>query len=359
MLFVLCSSTDVPLVHRVQIIECVQPWMRQEPCLCRSASWTDRMRALRSSPSALSSPTAVNHARRHTTDEAAHPSSQGQWQQGSLLEQCPVPYLGTGPSAALSRLSSTPELNGTSQLNSSPELNGTSELNSISLDGQPQTSASTGSDPDNEAPTAAQAGLGANAEADLLGFAAEEVAEQDGFAEIGGHLQQASGCGSGVDLGRAGGSTQLQLGGSGSDCFTPSQTFVPPAMREPRADDPFQHSASLSATVSHSSEYLSGLSMLADSQGSDMDSWGSFRLPDESLNTADVDQERHPALAQQSHPAGAQGKDGLDTFELPLVLEQVADIQSVHAAEASPTACITNKQRLQLDLFLQSSTGSK
>ncbi|KAL3133350.1 hypothetical protein ABBQ38_007223 [Trebouxia sp. C0009 RCD-2024] len=328
----------------------------------RSGSWTDRMRALRTSPSvsASSSPTSINHARRHTTDEAAQPSSQGQWQQGSLLEQRPVPHLATGPSTALSSLSSTLELNGTLQLNSTSELNSTLELSSISVDGQPQTSPSAGSDRDSEAPMAAQAGWGANAEADLLGFAAEGVAKQDGFAKLEGHLQQANGWGSGVNLEHAGGSQQPQLGGSGTDCLTLSQTNVLPASREVPADDPFQHSATLSGTISQSSKQLSGLSMLADSQGSDMDSWGSFRLPDESLNiTADVNPDRQAALAQHSRSAGAGGKDGLDTSELSLVLGQVADSQSVQAAAASPTACITNKQRLQLDLFLQSSNGSK
>lgn len=314
------------------------------------------MRALRSSPSltAACGPASVDPVRRHTTDEAAHPFDHGHWQQ-SRLEQGPIPEQATPPYSTAPSSSSN-----------------TLGLSNTPSDGQPLSSASAGSNPQDEAPMAAISGLGSSAATDLLGFAAEKAAKQSGFAGVGGLAQQANGkwsSGDSCNLGHSGGSilvaepqgsVQLQHAGSVSDGLTFSQTVVPPMPVEPSADDPFLHSATLSAILSQSSKQLSGLSMLAESQASDIDSWGSFHLPDASSNmAADVDPERPAGSAEQTPGADSGVKKGLDAFPLSLVLGQAADSQSVQAADTSSNACITNKQRLQLDLFLQSSTGAK
>ena len=210
---------------------------------------------------------------------------------------------------------------------------------------------------------AAHSGFDSMAEGDLLSFGADW---QDGF--VGAQPQQADGLSYTVSRcndGHTGvsiltpepeGSTQLQDGVPrrlGSDSLSLSQPFVSPLPREVSADDPFQHSASLLADVSQSSGRFSGVSMLADSQGSDLDSWGSFRLPDESLNMMAGDiAERHAGLAQHSHSPLAGIKQSLNPSKLSV---RVADSQSIQAAEASPNEVISSKQRMQLDLFLQSS----
>ena len=322
------------------------------------------MRALRSSPSltaADSSTSGVDHARRHTTGEAAHPSSHGSWQQTSC-QYCPN----------ADQAATEPTIEPPSSLTSTPELGSASSVV------QSQSSAPAGSPTQEKQPVVAHSGLGgtSTAEADLLSFVAQEASWQhscDGFA--GQQTQEANGLinsdssqnntltGLSSLKAETKASIQVQdsLRSSGNDSVSLHQSFVSPCLLLPEefsADDPFQHSAALAADVSQSSRRLSGLSMLADSQGSDLDSWGSFRLPDEESNLMAEDMaDRQAGLAQSSHPMVAGNKKGQGSSGLSITAIPVADSQSVKCAAASPNACITSKQRLQLDLFLQSSGG--
>lgn len=326
------------------------PGSRHGWCRCRSVSWTERMRALRSSPSLTAAPSDTcdaDQARRHTTGEAARPSSHATWHQTSLTH-CPVAEQ-TATGHATSR-SSTP------QLSSAPS------------DGQPQSSLP----PQDQQSVVAQSGLGEslNAEADLLSFAAEEASWQYSGEGIAGQPMQAHNLfkddGShsdgltGVLTAQAEAATQLQdsLRSSGNDNTCLGQSPCLPLPGQSSSDDPFPHSAVLSADTSQSSRRLSGLSMLADSQDSDLDSWGSFRLPDESSSIISGNMAEGQA-ALPSHPAVAGNKTSLDSSRLSLMSVPVADSQAVDAAEASPNLCITSKQRLQLDLFVQSNGGSR
>lgn len=311
------------------------------------------MRALRSSPSLTAGDTSgADQARRHTTGEAAHPSSHATWHQTSLTH-CPVAEQpATGHTTPPSSLTSSPQ------------------LSSALLDGQLQSSLP----PRDQQSVAGHSVLGENSspEADLLGFALEEASWQYGSEGIAGQPMQADDLfndgGSHSDglpgvLGltaQAEASTQLQdsLRSSGNDNIRCGQSPCLPPPGKTLSDDPFQHSAVLSADMSQSSRRLSGLSMLADSQGSDLDSWGSFRLPDESSSTVSGDMAEGQA-APPSHSAVAGSKTSLVSSRLSLMSLPVADSQDVNAAEASPNSCITSKQRLQLDLFVQSNSGSR
>ena len=224
---------------------------------------------------------------------------------------------------------------------------------------------------------ASQSGLGgkSNAEADLLSFAAGEASWQHRCEGVAGQQVQAinsdRSCNNGFtealsSTAQAEASTRLQDSprGSGGNSISFGQAFVSPCLLFPGeflADDPFQHSAALSTNVSQSSRRLSGLSLLADSQGSDLDSWGSFRFPDELSHTMVGDMaERQAGSIESSHPVVASNQNQ-ESSRVVRTSVPVADGQSVKSAdcEVSPNACITNKQKLQLDLFLQSSGGSR
>lgn len=312
------------------------------------------MRALRSSPSLTAAPSDTcdaDQARRHTTGEAAHPSSHATWHQTSL-KHCPV----AADQPAVMHTTSS------SSLASTPM--------DAPLDGQPQNFLP----PQDQQSVAAHSGSGetANAEADLLSFAAEEASWQHGGEGSAGQAMQAhdllhdggshSDALTGVSgvTAQAEASTQLHdsLRNSGSDNICCGQSPCLPLPGKALSDDPFHHSAVLLADMSQSSRRLSGLSMLADSQGSDLDSWGSFRLPDESTSIIPETSAERQAI-QPSHPALAGSKTSLDSFRLSLMSVPVADSEDANAAEASPNACITSKQRLQLDLFMQSNGGSR
>lgn len=324
------------------------------------------MRALRSSPSltaAGSTTSHVDHARRHTTGEAAHPSSAGSWQQTSL-QHC----------SAADQAATEPTIEPPSSLSSTPEPS------SSSPNAQRQRSLPGDSPSQGHQPMASQSDLGgkSNAEADLLSFAAG-ASWQHRCEGIAGQQVQANGWSNSDDsrnngltealtsTAQADASTSLQDGpsGSGGNSSSVGQSLVPPCLLlagEFLADDPFQHLAALSTDVSHSSRGLSGLSVLADSQGSDLDSWGSFRLPDESSHTMAGDTaERQAGTVQSSHPVVARNQYNRESSRVSPTSMPVLDSVNVESAdcEVSPNACITSKQKLQLDLFLQSSGGPR
>ena len=321
------------------------------------------MRALRSSPT-LAAPHGVtpdvDHIRRHTTGEAARPSN-GSWRQTSLRHS-----RAADQSAAEHNFASSSTTPG---------------LRSAASDAQLQSSA-PGTSPSSweQQPTVAHHALDGKpkAEADLLSFAAEEASWQHSCEGVEGQQVQANGltnsddsCKNGYaeassSAAQAEASAQLHdsLGSSGNDSLGFDQPFVScsPLPGEASADDPFQHSAAFSADMSQSLRQLSGLSMLADSQGSDLDSWGSFRLPDDSLNTMVGDMAaRQAGSVQSSHPMVAANQQSVESSGPSPSLVPVVDAQNVKSAdcEVSPNVCISSKQRLQLDLFLQSSGGSR
>ena len=360
----LVSNISIPCIRAAVEICCklLHPCNSQVQCHCRSVSWTERMRALRSSPSlaAPKCPTPdVDPTRRHTTGEAAHPSDHGSWQETNLQHYPAADQSATERNVAPSSLTSTPE------------------LSNVPSDAQPQSSAPAEGPSRENQPLVAHFGKDGepNAEADLLSFAAEEASWHHSREGIVGQpvqmidLTNSDSSGdkdyteASSSIAQANAPTQLQdnIRSSGIGSLSFDHSFVSPCLLLPGeflADDPFQQSAGLSAEVSQSSRRLSGLSMLADSQGSDLDSWGSFRLPDESSNLMTGDMvEREAGSAQLSHPAVAGTQNRGDFSEVSPSSVPVADSHSVNSAdcEVSPNACITSKQRLQLDLFLQSS----
>ena len=67
--------------------------------------------------------------------------------------------------------------------------------------------------------------------------------------------------------------------------------------------------------------------------------------------------DRQAGPAHAIHSEGGIGDKVFSASGLSLSLPQKPNDQRLLAAEASPNACIASKQRMQLDLFLQSSTS--
>ena len=310
------------------------------------------MRALPSSPSlpAACSPTPVDHARRHTTEDAAQPSLPDSTQHTGLGQTAINP---AQPSSGPVSFSSSPNEHHchSPAAASSPALNKEASAAAV----------------------VAAVSADTTDEADLLSFATDESDWHPGFESAVTQPQPLNGfqhVDSGLGHGQADAlswtaepstSTQLQ-DSQASQNLKSSWTSASASLHVPEeqsSNDPFQPSAAFSAELSKSSKHLSGLSMLADSQGSDLDSWGSFLLPDESANTMEDSMiDRDSGLADGSHSGRRDGNAVLEVSALSLSLPVNTSDQHVLAAEASPNACIASKQRVQLDLFLQSSTST-
>ncbi len=125
-------------------------------------------------------------------------------------------------------------------------------------------------------------------------------------------------------------------------------------------DDPFRLTADTSHELAQSSRHLSGMSTLGESRGSDLESWGSFLLPDESSNMmADSMQSSRSQTDTLLHTLSSTSMSEGPASALPLSLIGVVSGHMSMPEDLSPNACITSQQRVQLDLFLQSSSSVK
>lgn len=339
------------LLYPLHCVKSDQPRCLQQRNVltCRSASWTARLKALPSSPSlpAACSPTPIDHARRHTTEDTAQPSLPDTQQHTGLGQTAMTP---AQPSSGAVSLGSSPETQQSQSAAAAP---------------------SPALDEDSSSAAAVVAAVPADtiAEADLLSFAVDESDWHPGFESAAVQPQHLNGFkhdGRSLDHSHAEASswtaepsTSIQLQDSQAnqdiDTCVSASTHLP---EDQSSDDPFQHSAAFSAELSKSSNRLSGLSMLADPQGSDLDSWGSFLLPDEAANTMEDSMNCNQAdPAHNSHSVGRDNHKVLNASGLSVSLPADSNNWHALAAEASPGACIANKQRMQLDLFCQSSTS--
>lgn len=315
--------------------------------MCRSASWSARLRALPSSPSLPAASGAASndhHVRRHTTQDAAHPSHHANQQhtgQGDRHTSGSVAHSGSQP------VTSTAD----KQHSHSP---------AVALEESP-------------------APAGSAAKADLLSLVPDDSEWHNDFKDAEAGPQHANGFtyGSSTPIKGPAGlasltaeSQHLSQGEetSGNQDLNFSQTFVLTSSQLPEeqfGDDPFHHSVAFSAGLSQSSKQFSDLSALTDPRGSDLDSWGSFLLPDETSNAMEeslaqemVDQKAGSACCQSIQTERVVLTATPPELQLPLKVESAVDPSQHHSqADLSPDAGITSKQRLQLDLFLQSSSS--
>ena len=110
-------------------------------------------------------------------------------------------------------------------------------------------------------------------------------------------------------------------------------------------DNPFQLAADMSHQLSVSGTALSGLSLISDPQGSDLDSWGSFLLPDEPSNlmtdSADSSQQL-PLSLPHTTMAG-----------LPALGSGFSKVSE----DLSPHSLILSKQHHELELFSRTNSA--
>ncbi len=121
------------------------------------------------------------------------------------------------------------------------------------------------------------------------------------------------------------------------------------------SQDPFQVAADTSHEISHSGRHLSSL---GESRGSDLESWGSFLLPDALLNVeADSLQSSLNEPITLVHAISSAGMSDAPAAAHTSPLTVIGNGHVSEPEQLSPNACIARTQHLQLDLFLQSSSS--
>ena len=360
--------------------------------LCRSASWTARLRSLPSSPSlpVPASPAPVERDRRHTTEEAAHhsglPDSQGQPVPQPAAQKQPVTQQASHERFASEHWSDRQtthkeaavggEQRNADETSGPPNSVSTSWSNSgILADGQ-----TPGMSHIVDLPGSRQVAAAA-ADDDLLSFQADPQDTQGVWQGHDSHQQQGNGLLQHEQLGsiQQQGHDALHCDGLGSQSEAlNSSTMWRSSLAESQqlsfleglshewsssgkhnrqqlSQDPFQFAADTSHEMSHSGRHLSSL---GESRGSDLESWGSFLLPDASSNVeADNLQSslNEPVTLMHAISSASMSDAPAATHTSPLTV-----IGNGHVSEPeqlSPNACIAKTQRLQLDLFLQSGSS--
>ena len=343
---------------------------RQSSCLAysfRSASWSARLRALPSSPSLPVLPHSIpsQHNRRHTTNEAAHHSGLLDKQAADCAWQQTVGELPQPNAKGSDAGSRTPSMQQIDQ-DKAQGLNGTEPGQHLKAEDAGQIFADSQAAVD--VPDSRDSSATATRATDLLSFHGELDSHND-FGSLG--PQQSS------SLHHEGSSSmshpqhELIRLSSGPHTFirsTNSHTSLAGGLQLSRPDgsrsgsdaqeseDPFQHVADISHELSLSSNRLSGMSRLGESQGSDLESWGSFLLSDESSSMmAGSTQSNQDQPAASVHTTSSATVHQEPAFAMPSPLTANSNGNKSITEELSPNACITSKQCLQLDLFLQSS----
>ena len=348
---------------------------RQSSCLAysfRSASWSARLRALPSSPSLPVLPHSIpsQHNRRHTTNEAAHHSGLLDKQAADCAWQQTVGELAQPSAEGGDASSSTPSTQQIDQ-DKAQGLSGTKP-------GRHQTAEEAGevyadSQAAVDVPDLRDSSATATHATDLLSF----LGELDSLNSFGSQCwpQQSSGLHHEGNSSMSHPQHELIRLSSGPHTFirsTQSQTSLAGGLQLSRPDglrsgsdaqeseDPFQHVADISHELSLSSNQLSGMSRLGESQGSDLESWGSFLLSDESSSMmAGSTQSSQDQPAASVHTTSSASVHQDPAFAMPPPLTSNSNGNKSITEELSPNACITSKQCLQLDLFLQSSISKQ
>ncbi len=363
--------------------------------LCRSASWTARLRSLPSSPSlpVPASPAPVERDRRHTTEEAAHPSGL----PDSHRQPVTQPPAQKQPAAQQAAQGQAPHEHFASEhwpdrqttadggeQRKADETLGLPNSVSISLsksgilaDGQ-----MSGMSHVVDLPSSRQAAPAAAAAHDLLSFQAENQDTQDAWEGHHSNQQQSNGLlqhdhlGSVQQQGRdvslqcdeldshskaLNSSTMLQSSLAESQQLSFSEGLSHEWSSSGQHDhqqppeDPFQFAADTSYEMSHSGRHLSSL---GESRGSDLESWGSFLVPDALSNV-----EAESLQSSLNEPVTLMHAiSSASIFDAPAAVHTspLTVIGNGHVSEPeqlSPNACIARTQHLQLDLFLQSSSS--
>ena len=356
--------------------------------LCRSASWAARLRSLPSSPSlpVPASPALVERDRRHTTEEAAHhpglPDSQGQpvTQQAAQGQASHEHFASEHWS---DRQTTHMEAADGGEQQKADETSGPPNSVSTSLrksgilaDGQTSGISHVVDLPGSRQDPAAAAA----AADDLLSFQADPQDGQDAWEGHDSNQQQGNGSlqhghlGSVQQQGHA--VLQCRKMGSHSQALN-SSTVLQTSLAESQQlsfseglshewsssghcnqqqppEDPFQFAADTSHEMSHPGRHLAGL---GESRGGDLESWGSFLLPDALSNVeADSLQSSLNEPVTLMHAiSSASTSDVPAAHSSPLTVIGIGHVSEPE--QLSPNACIARSQRLQLDLFLQSSSS--
>ena len=349
------------------------------------------MKALPTSPSlpVPVSPAPVERDRRHTTEQAAHHSVPADTQavqrhpagrqlaerqladNPSAGAQAPDRQLGHSQSAA-SQLKHTEygiavESNSVS---STPVKHRASAENAQTCETPPLLDLLSCTQHSTTAETASSS-------ADLLSFHADPATQEYSGRE---HAQHQAGNGL-LHLGSSQGSShqsldhsihaQTSLADTQELDFPQNMAHVKDDSRQQQSsEDPYCHATGTSHALPHSGRHLSGITGLDESQGSDLDSWGSFLLPDESSNM--MAESLHGSLNEpvmllhaissvslSEDPAASLCDNSAAALPTPLSVTSGGQSLLHDSSQSSPNACITRKQRLQLDLFLQSSSSTK
>jgi len=365
--------------------------------LCRSASWTARLRSLPSSPSlpVPASPAPVERDRRHTTEEAAHHSgladSQRQPVSQPAAQKQPVGQQAAQGQASdehfasehlSDRQTSHKQAADSGQQRNADETLGVlnSVSTSLSKSGISADGQTSGMSYIIDLPSSRQ-GAAAAADDDLLSFQADPHDAQDAWEGHHSNQQQGNGLLQHDHLGsiQQRGHDVLQCDGLGSQSkASNSSAMLQSSLAESQqlsfseglshewsisgqcnpqqpSEDPFQFAADTSYEMSHSGRHLSSL---GESRGSDLESWGSFLLPD-ALSNVEADSLQsslnEPVTLMHAISSASLSDAPAAAHTSPLTV-----IGNGHVSELeqlSPNACIARKQRLQLDLFLQSSSS--
>lgn len=359
--------------------------------LCRSASWSARLKALPTSPSlpVPVSPAPVERDRRHTAEEAARPSGPADTHAAqrhpagrqladrqladspSACAQAPDRQLGHCQSAAgLQRHTEYGIAAESNSVSSTPAKHRASAENAQTCETPPLLDLLSGTQHSSTAETASSS-------VDLLSFHADPATQEDSGRE---HAQHEAGNGL-LYLGTSQGSTHQSLDHSihaQTGLADTQQLDFPQKMihidnhsrQQQSSEGPNCHAADTSHELSHSGRHLSGITGLDESHGSDLDSWGSFLLPDESSNMMAESlhgSRNEPVMLSHAissvnlseDPAASLCNNCAAALPTPLSVTSGGHSLLNDTSQLSPNACITRKQRLQLDLFLQSSSSKE
>ncbi len=230
-------------------------------------------------------------------------------------------------------------------------------------------------------PRSRQGAAAAAAAQDLLSFQADPQDTQDAWEGHDSHQQQGNGLLQHDHLGsiQQQGHDVLHCDGLGSQSKAlNSSTMLQSSLAESQqlsfseglshewsssgqhhhqqpSQDPFQFAADTSYEMSHSGRHLSSL---GESRGSDLESWGSFLLPDALSNVeADSLQSSLNESVTLMHVISSASMSDAPAAAHTSPLTVIGNGHVSEPEQLSPNACIARTQRLQLDLFLQSSSS--
>ena len=331
--------------------------------VCRSASWTARLRSLPSSPylPVPASPAPVERDRRHTTEEAAHPSGLPDTHRQPVTQppaqKQPVAQPASHEHSASEHLSD-------GQTSRQQAADSGEQGNVVDLSSSRQA-----------APAAAAAH-------DLLSFQADSQDTQDAWEGHHSNQQPRSGLLQHDQLGsiqQQGHDVSLQCDDLGSQSKAlNSSTMLQSVLAESQqlsfseglshewsssgqhnqqqpSQDPFQFAADTSYEMSHSGRHLASL---GESRGSDLESWGSFLLPDtfSNVETDSLQSSQNEPVALM-HAISSASMSDAPAAALTSPLTVIGNGHVSEPEQLSPNACIAKTQHLQLDLFLQSNSS--